>query len=112
MKQIVWDQAREKYYPSYEVAKITGLSSKAISKLTSSVMVVDVDRPGKINLGLSVKFEARGQKVIGYSRKTDRYWEFSQKTVDLIKEYKVTGADVLLVSLLIPSQRRKRSLRS
>ena len=58
-----------------------------VSKLTSRVMAVG----GKINLGLSVKFEAKAQKVIDYSRKTDRYWEFSQTTVDLIKEYKVTG---------------------
>lgn len=53
-------------------------------------MAVDKDRSGKINLGLSVKFEAKAQKVIGYSRRTDRYWEISQTTVDLIKEYKVT----------------------
>jgi 5'-3' exoribonuclease 1 len=57
-------------------------------------MAVDGDRSGKINLGLSVKFEAKAQKVIDYSRKTDRYWEFSQTTVDLIKEYKVTGAKI------------------
>ena len=59
-------------------------------------MAVDEDRSGKmINLGLNVKFEARAQKVIDYSRKTDRYWEFSQTTVDLIKEYKVIGASIL-----------------
>ena len=67
-----------------------------VSKLTSRVMAVDEDRSGKmVNLGLSVKFEARAQKVIDYSRKTDRYWEFSQTTVDLIKEYKVIGANIL-----------------
>lgn len=58
-------------------------------------MAVDGDRSGKINLGLSVKFEGKAQKVIDYSRKTDRYWEFSQTTVALIKEYKVSGANVL-----------------
>lgn len=56
---------------------------------------MDRDRSGKINLGLSVKFDARAQKVIDYSRKLDRYWEFSQKTVALIKEYKVTSANTL-----------------
>lgn len=67
-----------------------------VSKLTSSVMAVDEDRSGKINLGLSVKFEGRSQKVIDYSRKTDRYWEFSQTTVALIKEYKVTRCQCLV----------------
>lgn len=42
----------------------------------------------KINLGLSLKFEAKALKVIGYSRKNDRYWEFSQKAIELIKEFK------------------------
>jgi hypothetical protein len=43
----------------------------------------------KNNLGLSIKFEAKGLKVIDYSRKAGRYWEFSEKAVDLIREYKV-----------------------
>jgi 5'-3' exoribonuclease 1 len=64
-------------------------------------MAVDGHRSGKINLGLSVKFEAKVRKVIVYSRKTDRYWEFSQTTVALIKEYKVTGANMLQAGLLI-----------
>ena len=101
-KGLVRSQAGERYYPSFEVAKIVGLSSKAVSKLTSRVMAVDRDRSGKVNLGLSVKFEGKAQKVIDYSRKTDRYWEFSQATVDLIKEYKVAGADTLWAILLIP----------
>jgi hypothetical protein len=91
-KALVKDQPGEKYYPSPEVAKIAGLSPKVVSKLTSRVIAVDVDRSGKVNLGLSVKFEAKAQKVIDYSRKTYRYWEFSQATVDLIMEYKVTSA--------------------
>lgn len=43
----------------------------------------------KNNLGLSLKFEAKSLKVIDYSRKEGRYWEFSEKTIDLIREYKV-----------------------
>lgn len=70
------------------------------------------DRSAKINLGLSVKFEAKAQKVIGYSRKTDRYWEFSQTAVALIKEYKVTSSDVLCVDFLIHFLCRKNSPRS
>lgn len=91
-KALVRDQPGEKYHPLPEVAKIAGLSPKVVSKLTSRVIAIDVDRSGKINLGLSVKFEAKAQKVIDYSRKTYRYWEFSQATVDLVKEYKVTDA--------------------
>lgn len=44
----------------------------------------------KNNLGLSLKFEAKSLKVVDYSRKEGRHWEFSERTVDLIREYKVT----------------------
>jgi hypothetical protein len=43
----------------------------------------------KTNIGLSLKFEAKALKVIGYSRKDGRYWEFSEKAVKLIRDYKV-----------------------
>jgi hypothetical protein len=66
-------------------------------------MAVDGDRSGKMNLGLSVKFEGRAQKVVDYSRKIDRNWEFSQITVDLIREYKVTCIKLLCARCLIPA---------
>lgn len=97
-KALVRSQASEKYYPFFEVAKIVGLSQKVVSKLTSRVMAISGDHEGKVNLGLSVKFEARAQKVIGYSRKTGQHWEFSNTAVDLIKEYKVTGAKIFLLA--------------
>lgn len=43
----------------------------------------------KSNLGLSLKFEAKALKVIEYSRKDSRVWEFSDKAIQLIEEYKV-----------------------
>jgi 5'-3' exoribonuclease 1 len=63
-------------------------------------MAIDSDHVGKINLGLSVKFEAKAQKVLGYSRKVSQHWEFSEKTVDLIKEYKVINAEMLIPAFL------------
>jgi hypothetical protein len=43
----------------------------------------------KINLGLGIKFEAKGTKAPGYSRKDGRFWEFSEKAVHILHEYKV-----------------------
>ena len=51
----------------------------------------------KSNLGLSLKFEAKALKVIEYSRKDGRYWEFSGKAVDLIHQYKATYPEVFRV---------------
>lgn len=76
------------YYPSYRAAELVGFSGRALGKLTSSFMVVTSDAQ-KVNLGLSIKFEAKSMKVIDYSRKEGRSWEYSQKALDLIMDYKV-----------------------
>lgn len=86
-KTIVDSRVSQHYLPSYKAASAIGMSPRALSKITSSFMVLTSDHQ-KNNLGLSIKFEAKGLKVIDYSLKTGRYWEFSEKAVDLIREYK------------------------
>lgn len=51
-------------------------------------MVISTDGQ-KTNFGLSLKFEAKALKVVSYSRKNGRLWEFSEKAINLIREYKV-----------------------
>ena len=63
----------------------------------------------KNNLGLSLKFEAKSLKVIDYSRKEGRHWEFSERTVDLIREYKVITRTLTFALLLIPYVLRRNS---
>lgn len=61
-----------------------------------------MENPGsdnKTNIGLSMKFEAKGQKVLGYSQKTESGWEYSCDAVKLIEEYLVS---------LDPIPRRKK----
>ncbi|KAG2336042.1 hypothetical protein BDR05DRAFT_836664, partial [Suillus weaverae] len=64
-------------------ASAIGMSPRALSKITSNFMVLTSDHQ-KNNFGLSIKFEAKSLKVIDYSRKVGRYWEFSENAVDLI----------------------------
>lgn len=94
-KGIVQNHITSRYFPSFKVAELVGLSGRAVSRITSSFMVL-ISNGKKENVGLSLKFEAKALKVIDYSRKNDRFWEFSQKAVDLIKDYKV--GVLLLVS--------------
>jgi 5'-3' exoribonuclease 1 len=77
---------------------MVGISGRGLSRITSSFLVVTPDNL-KINLGLNLKFEAKALKVIDYSRKDRQYWEFSEKAVDLIREYKVSGCPGLNVQL-------------
>lgn len=85
-----------KYLPSYTVAEMVGISGHVLSKITASMMVLAGGQ--KTNIGLSLKFEAKGLKVIGYSRKNGRFWEFSEKAIELIKDYKVGWHPLLLIT--------------
>ena len=73
------------YTPSYQVAKMLSLHPLVLSKLTSAF---NVNSSGlRLNLGLNLKFEARKQKVLGYSRKGNTGWEYSRKAIDLLVQY-------------------------
>lgn len=93
-REIVNDRSSQRYFPSYEVSDLVGLSGMAVAKITSSFGVLTSDNQQN-NLGLSIKFDAKAMKVIDYSRKNGRYWEFSDKAVELLKEYKAKFPEVM-----------------
>lgn len=75
------------YTPSFAVARMLGLNPLVLSKITSAFQVIVDDN--KVNVGLNLKFEAKGLKVLGYSRKAASGWEFSQKAIQLLQQYMV-----------------------
>ncbi|KAI8367771.1 XRN 5'-3' exonuclease N-terminus-domain-containing protein [Blakeslea trispora] len=76
-----------RYVAANIVARELDLSPLALSKLTSAVSVVQKNNQ-RINVGLNLKFESRGEKVLGYTRKHPAgYWEYSSTAVALIQEY-------------------------
>lgn len=79
-------ESEKPYLPSYTVATLVGLKALTLSKIMSSFTVVRGET--RMNLGLSLKFEARRQKVLGYSRRVPEGWQFSDKALALVKEYK------------------------
>ncbi|KAK4453278.1 XRN 5'-3' exonuclease N-terminus-domain-containing protein [Podospora aff. communis PSN243] len=79
-------QRGDHYLPSYMVAKQLELHPLTLSKITSSYFVQTIGGL-RVNLGLNLKFEGKKQKVLGYSRKSQTGWEFSQAAVLLILEY-------------------------
>jgi hypothetical protein len=79
---------------SYEVAHLLGISSLALSRITSNFLVLLSDG-SKVNLGLGIKFEGRGMKVPGYSRKNGRFWEFSRAAVQFLQAYKVCSSLII-----------------
>jgi len=93
-RQIAMDADRlSPYTPSFAVAKMLGLNALVLSKITSSFQVVLNDN--RVNLGLNLKFEAKKQKVLGYSRKGATGWEYSQKSIQLIQQYMIKFPDFI-----------------
>lgn len=82
------EESSKQYIPSHVLCRRLGIGGLTLSKITSSIMIME--NPGsdnKTNIGLSMKFEAKGQKVLGYSQKTESGWEYSCDAVKLIEEY-------------------------
>ncbi|TEB33517.1 hypothetical protein FA13DRAFT_1627125 [Coprinellus micaceus] len=92
-KEIVNARKASRYFLSYRATDMVGISGRALGKITSSFMVLTSDEQ-KNNLGLSIKFEAKALKVIDYSRKEGRTWEYSEKAIQLIREYKAAFPEV------------------
>ncbi|KAI7852090.1 XRN 5'-3' exonuclease N-terminus-domain-containing protein [Circinella umbellata] len=75
------------YTPSYAVAQQLGIDGLVLSKITSSLSVQSKGLQ-RVNLGLNLKFEAKQQKVVGYTRKNHNgQWEYSAKAIELIVSY-------------------------
>ncbi|RKF61601.1 5'-3' exoribonuclease 1 [Erysiphe neolycopersici] len=74
------------YTPAFAVAQMLGLNSLTLSKITSSFLI-ETASSSRINLGLNLKFESKKQKVLGYSQKSDKGWEYSNKAIELLVAY-------------------------
>lgn len=96
LRSMMDKRTSDRYYPSHFLCKRLGISGLAMSKITSS-MLLDVEGGGRVNVGLNLKFEAKSQKVLGYSQKTAQGWEFSDKTLQLIQEYKSKFPEIIKV---------------
>jgi hypothetical protein len=88
LKEAVAKGTATSYLPSFQVAEKLAISKRALARVTSSFMVLVTDDQ-KVNLGLSIKFEGKSMKVLGYSNKIGHVWHFSDLAFDLIRDYKV-----------------------
>jgi 5'-3' exoribonuclease 1 len=94
-REIVHKSEKDKpYFPSYTVATLVGMRPLPLSKITSSFTVVSGET--RLNLGLSLKFEARRQKILGYTRRVPEGWQFSNKALALIREYKTKFPEFII----------------
>lgn len=85
---------RSQYYAGYKAAQKLGISSHLLSRITGTMFVLkgpkeaEVDHAGKVNIGLNLKNNKRGEEVCGFTRKAeDRNWEYSTKALDALRLY-------------------------
>ncbi|KAG0646479.1 5 -3 exoribonuclease 1 [Hyphodiscus hymeniophilus] len=77
---------KTRYVPAKTVASMLHLNTLVLSKITSSFSVSALGLP-RLNLGLNLKFEGKKLKVLGYTRKSDIGWEYSDKAISLLTTY-------------------------
>ncbi|KAJ3565351.1 hypothetical protein NP233_g7682 [Leucocoprinus birnbaumii] len=94
LKCLVKTQTSPKYLPSYKVSSLLRISPLALSKITSSIPVAIAPNQKKVNIGLDMKFERKGLKVVGFTKKDGRHWEYSDQAVELLQAYKAQFPDV------------------
>lgn len=85
------------FIPARAVADRLRLHPLFLSKITSSwFLFFGDDLEKSSNIGLGLKFDSRGQCVVGYSRKSpvDGTWEFSEQAVSLVREYVAAFPDL------------------
>lgn len=85
-KRVDIEEREIRYLTSYEAAKVLRVNGLFLSKITGSFMLRD-KKGGRVNVGLDIKFDARRLKVLGYTRKDGRFWEYSPLAMKLIKDY-------------------------
>ncbi|XP_073973804.1 5'-3' exoribonuclease pacman isoform X2 [Rhodnius prolixus] len=89
----------EQYYQGSAAATMCGLgSSHLLSRITGTILIqtFENDPHSKVNIGLNMKFNKFSQEVVGYTKKMNgRFWNYSDKAVQVIKEYIEKFPDVV-----------------
>lgn len=86
LEQLNLESRVVQYYPSGQLLRMLHIPPLFLSKITSTYMIED-DEGRRQNIGITLKYQQKGLKVLGYTRRNDRGWEFSAIAIDLIGKY-------------------------
>lgn len=85
-KRVEVENAQIKYLAASDATKLLNMSRLFLSKISGSFMLRDKGGQ-RINVGADLKFEARRLKVLGYTRKNGKQWEYSPLAIQLLRDY-------------------------
>lgn len=84
------------YLNGTQVSQRLQIGRQTLAKITSSLLVHEgTGNESKVNIGLSMKFVAKSQKVLGYTRKIGNGWEYSSDAFKLIEEYQQRFPEII-----------------
>jgi len=108
IKEIVQVNSKNlQYLPSWQVAKELNISPLTLSRVTSSFLIDCKSHDKKVNIGLSLKFDGKEKKVINYTKKEEKGWQYSTLAVEHIKKYKKAFGEVFEYLEKLTSQKFK-----
>lgn len=97
----------DKWYSAKDLAKMAGIPLTFVGRITSSIILDD-----KNDLGLQLRFQGRGQQTLGYTKRVESvdrhtgqrnsWWEYSQKTCDLVLSYLEAFPDIFDILVKLP----------
>ena len=86
-ERVKHDTRLVQYVPSYIVSKKIGINRLFLSRITSKFLIADIDGR-RVDIGIPVKFESQHKKVLGYARRNTKGWEYSNITMNILREYR------------------------
>lgn len=80
------------YMNSYNASSQVGISENVFNRITGSVLVIAgmkrqvAENQSRHNIGLQMKFTKTNEELIGFTKR-DRIWLYSNKTVEVVRDY-------------------------
>ncbi|XP_025419892.1 5'-3' exoribonuclease 1 isoform X2 [Sipha flava] len=90
LKEYLENFSTEFFYASAAASKLS-INTHLVAKITGTILLMvesyEDRNEKKINIGMNLKSNKRNEEVVGYTKKFENTWMYSQKTIDLLDEY-------------------------
>ncbi|XP_058449567.1 5'-3' exoribonuclease 1 [Malaya genurostris] len=88
------EQSKNNYRGIQDTASTVGISPNLLCRLSSTILIipggrrsVNEDERNKMNIGLQLRMVSQNEETVGYTKKLDRMWMFSEKAIKLLTDY-------------------------
>lgn len=90
LKERLESVSTELFYANTAASKLS-INSHLLAKITGTIFLTvetyEDRNEKKMNIGMNLKSNKRNEEAVGFTKKFDNAWMYSQKTIDLLGEY-------------------------